>query len=373
MLGQVSPGAAQTTTQERLDAAMKRVGQIEKELEGIRARQEALRSEIESLTNHIAQVYAQMQALRGQIDETEQVIERKGKRVKRLQGRLNDRARTAYMQGPTALLEFVLEAGSIADLSDRVTFLSAVSRTDADVAAGLEVEREEMGRFEEDLRGYLVQHKELLAELRKQNLELEAKFEEQEGLAAQTEDKLAEAEDAVRRLKKKRRDEILAEIRARQAAIAAAAQGGGGAVQISPGDGLLQTCPVDAPRSYINDFGFPRSGGRTHQGNDIFAPAGTPIRAAFSGVARESWNGLGGNSVFVTRPDGTFVYNAHLSAYAGVNGKQVQAGEVIGYVGNTGNAVGTPPHNHFELHPGGGAAINPYPHLNLVCGVNGSG
>jgi peptidoglycan LD-endopeptidase LytH len=375
MLSQVAPSAAQQqSTQEKLSTAEQRVAQIQRELSRIQARRDALRAEVESLTTQIAQAYAQAQALRGTIQQTKEVIDRKGKRMRRLQGRLDDRARTAYMQGPSVLLEFVLEADSLADLSDRVTFLSALSQTDADVAAGLEVEREEMGRFEQDLAGYLDQQKELLADLREQNRVLEEKFAEQQRLTERTEAKLAEAREVVQDLRQQRRREILAEIRRQQAAAATpVAPAGGGSISIPPGQGLLDVCPVDPPRSYINDFGFPRSGGRTHQGNDIFAPAGTPIRAAFSGVARESYNSLGGNSVFVTRSDGTYVYNAHLSSYAGVNGQQVNAGDVIGYVGNTGNAVGTPPHNHFQLHPGGGSAINPYPHLNLVCGVNGSG
>jgi peptidoglycan LD-endopeptidase LytH len=370
MLAQVQTGAAQTT-QEKLEDAEKKVEQIKKELSGIRSRRDALQTEIDSLTKQIAQAYAQMQALRGQIEETTGTIEQKGNRIRNLQGRLDDRARAAYIQGPAVLMEFVLEADSLTDLSDRVTFLSALNETDSGVATGLEVEREELSRFEDDLQGYVEQQEELLEQLEEQEAQLKAKWEEQQDLSEQAEEKLAEAEDVVAELKKKRREEILAALAAAEAARAPTI--GGGAPAPVTGNGLLKVCPVDAPRSYINDFGFPRSGGRTHQGNDIFAPAGTPIRAAFDGVARESWNSLGGNSVFVTRSDGTYVYNAHLSAYAGVNGRQVKAGEVIGYVGNTGNAVGTPPHNHFEIHPGGGSAVNPYGYLNLVCGHNGSG
>lgn len=370
ILAQVQTGAAQTT-QQKLEGAEKKVERIKKELAGIRARRDDLQSEIDSLTTQIAQAYAQKQALEGEIGKTTDTIEQKGNRIRRLQGHLDDRAREAYIQGPAALMEFVLEADSITDLSDRVTFLSALNEADSGVATGLAVEREELSRFESDLQGYAAQQEELLRKLGEQERQLKGKWEEQQALAEQTQEKLAEAEDVVQDLEKKRREEILAAIAA--AAAARAPTIGGGAPAPITGNGLLAVCPVDAPRSYINDFGFPRSGGRTHQGNDIFAPAGTPIRAAFAGVARESWNSLGGSSVFVTRSDGTYVYNAHLSAFAGVNGQQVQAGAVIGYVGNTGNAVGTPPHNHFEIHPGGGSAINPYGHLNAVCGYNGGG
>jgi murein DD-endopeptidase MepM/ murein hydrolase activator NlpD len=127
---------------------------------------------------------------------------------------------------------------------------------------------------------------------------------------------------------------------------------------------VFQICPVDQPRAYTNDFGAPRSGGRTHQGNDVFAPQGTPIRAPFPGTASEASNGLGGIAVKVYGEKG-HVYNAHLSRI-GTMGK-VSAGTIIGYVGATGNARGTSPHNHFEWHPGDGSAVSPYSYLNEVC------
>ena len=127
---------------------------------------------------------------------------------------------------------------------------------------------------------------------------------------------------------------------------------------------IFDICPVDLPRAYTNDFGAPRSGGRTHQGNDIFAPHGTPIRAPFPGTASEASNGLGGIAVKVYGKKG-YVYNAHLSKI-GTLGK-VSAGTVIGYVGATGNASGGPSHDHFEWHPGNGSAVSPYSYLNEVC------
>jgi murein DD-endopeptidase MepM/ murein hydrolase activator NlpD len=127
---------------------------------------------------------------------------------------------------------------------------------------------------------------------------------------------------------------------------------------------IFDICPVDQPRAYTNDFGAPRSGGRTHQGNDIFAPHGTPIRAPFPGTASGASNGLGGMAVKVYGEQG-YVYNAHLSRI-GTLGK-VSAGTIIGYVGATGNARGTSPHNHFEWHPGNSSAVSPYSYLNEVC------
>ncbi len=130
--------------------------------------------------------------------------------------------------------------------------------------------------------------------------------------------------------------------------------------------GVLQICPVDPPHAYSDDFGAPRWAGgfHLHQGNDIFAPEGTPIRAPFPGTAVDASNTLGGNAVKVYG-DAGYVYNAHLVRFGRLG--HVQTGDIIGFVGNTGDAVGTAPHDHFEWHPGNGEAVDPYPYLNAVC------
>ncbi len=122
-------------------------------------------------------------------------------------------------------------------------------------------------------------------------------------------------------------------------------------------DGLI--CPVQGFSSYANTWGDPRSGGRRHQGVDMLAPIGTPLQAVTSGVVRRKSNRLGGITLSLYGDDGGRYYYAHLDAYEGEVGRVAQ-GQVIGYVGDTGNATGTP-HLHFEIHPGGGSAINPYP------------
>jgi len=120
--------------------------------------------------------------------------------------------------------------------------------------------------------------------------------------------------------------------------------------------------PVIGRAQFSDDFGAPRPGGRKHEGNDIFAPTGALAIAADGGVVRFYQGPLGGNSLTVTTADGTRYYYAHLSGYAG-EPRAVDAGELVGYVGNTGDAVTTSPHLHFEIHPLGGAAIDPYTQL----------
>lgn len=124
-------------------------------------------------------------------------------------------------------------------------------------------------------------------------------------------------------------------------------------------------CPLpDA--IFINDWGFPRAGGRTHEGNDLFVAIGTAIAAPVSGVVTTKEGPVGGLQFNLVGDDGVTYVGTHLSAF-GATGA-VNAGEVIGYVGDSGNAAGAKPHLHFEMHPGGlDSPVNPYPTLVRAC------
>jgi murein DD-endopeptidase MepM/ murein hydrolase activator NlpD len=126
--------------------------------------------------------------------------------------------------------------------------------------------------------------------------------------------------------------------------------------------------PVADPHSFHEDFGDPRLPGtpfaHTHQGCDVIAAEGTELYAAERGVITDmSPSQLGGTGLWLKGESGTSYYYAHLSAYAPnlKQGQVVDAGTLVGYVGRTGDAYG--PHLHFEVHPGGGAAVDPYPLL----------
>ncbi|AZG16611.1 M23 family metallopeptidase [Cupriavidus pauculus] len=111
-------------------------------------------------------------------------------------------------------------------------------------------------------------------------------------------------------------------------------------------------------------WGGARSGGRKHEGIDIFASRGRPVLSATEGiVTRVGTNRLGGNVVWVMGPGRQMHYYAHLDGYAPIRaGDRVAPGTPLGYVGDTGNARGTPPHLHYGVY-GAGGAINPYPLL----------
>jgi murein DD-endopeptidase MepM/ murein hydrolase activator NlpD len=126
-------------------------------------------------------------------------------------------------------------------------------------------------------------------------------------------------------------------------------------------------CPVEGDVSFVDSWGAPRPGGRDHKGVDMMADAGTPTVAPVSGVVRHGFNLLGGQSWWLYGDDGHRYYGAHLSSYENEDVGWVPAGTVIGYVGSTGNAAGGRPHLHFEVHPGGGDAVNPYPFVSSAC------
>ena len=128
------------------------------------------------------------------------------------------------------------------------------------------------------------------------------------------------------------------------------------------GNGMV--CPVAGPRAFADTWGAPRSGGRSHEGVDMMSPGGTPLVAVEAGSANFSTNRLGGNAIWLQGASGTKYYYAHLSAWEG-SSRSVSQGEVIGYVGATGNTSAN--HLHFEVHPGGGRAVNPYPYVRNVC------
>ena len=131
--------------------------------------------------------------------------------------------------------------------------------------------------------------------------------------------------------------------------------------------------PVYGPASFSDDFGAPRADTGWHHGNDIFAPLGAPVLAVADGTLfLVGWNDIGGNRLWLRDERGNEFYYAHLSAYSPLafDGSRVRAGDVIGFVGDTGDAVGTPPHLHFEIHPaqllglGYDGVVNPYTYLS---------
>ena len=130
-------------------------------------------------------------------------------------------------------------------------------------------------------------------------------------------------------------------------------------------------CPVDGFHTFTDTWGAPRSGGRRHEGVDFMAARGTPVAAVTDGVIKRlRTGGLGGITVRLVDAKGDEYYYAHLDSRApGLSvGQEVEAGDLLGTVGTTGNSPDHIPHLHWEFLPGGGKAVNPTPLARRLCG-----
>ncbi len=377
---------AQAGTKADLAHAKARLADLEKQITAERAQLEKQHALIQSLQGSLNELAGRIDAAQTKYDQTQNEIlttrremADAQRRFERLRSRLDERARYEYENGPAGDIEFILGSSSLTDLSDRVEFIGRLTQNDADLANQVQNRSNDLQAKRGKLEKLLADQASSLKELDDAQSALDAKFAQQKSLydkqaalVADLNKKAAEVDDLVTKLKHKLAAEELA------AAQAAAA---GGGLPLPNGAGPFQYCPVQGSHAYGDSFGEPRYAGgyHPHAGVDIFAPEGTPIVAPFDGNATEAPNGLGGNAVIVYGSQG-YVYNAHLSSYGNVG--SVSAGEVIGYVGNTGDAAGGPTHDHFEWHPNVipadlyrsqygytviGDAIDPFPYLNLVC------
>jgi peptidoglycan LD-endopeptidase LytH len=175
------------------------------------------------------------------------------------------------------------------------------------------------------------------------------------------------AKDAMRRLTDRLRE--AERTTARLAALDRSRSASTAPVTVSGGDRIA--CLMARPYTYVDTWGAPRSGGRSHQGTDVMAPYGTKVLAYTDGViSRESSNTYGGITLYLQGDNGVEYYYAHLASYAVPEGARVQAGQYIANNGQSGNARYTAPHVHFEVHPGGpgSSPVTPYPSVKRACG-----
>ena len=307
----------------------------------------------------VAGLYADRDVITGRVARLQDQIAERYEELEALRTAVVDWAVESYMTAETEISGIVLRTSSLDKLVTGQEFINAI--TTERVAA--------VDRWQVILAQTEVMEQQLVEE-ETELLILEIRAEQQAGiLAAATDEALYAArrlEGECSRLYRQRQAE-LARARALEAARRAGPAAGVGP-ELTPGF----ICPLDpAATSFINDWGFPRSGGRTHRGNDLFAPRGQPIYAVADGTVRLTQGGRGGIGLWLASGYGVDYYYAHLDGYgSGVaSGSRVSKGQVVGYNGNTGNARTTPPHLHFQLHPKGrtSAPVNPYPTLVRAC------
>jgi murein DD-endopeptidase MepM/ murein hydrolase activator NlpD len=372
------PAVGSASPKDELEAAESRLAEIEN---GLAAQHDALagiQTELTRAATALGEAEFKLEDTQERIDLVQEEIDAAVAEYERIKAQLEERARIGFMEGGSSSeLGVLLESNSMAELSDRIEFLDAVAGDDSDLAVRVDNERvlleEDRGELE-DLRD---DQERLVEERRRQRDSLQQQLDAAEAARARLADLQAEAEDilADKRQRYQEWQEHQQQLAA-QAAAAAASSGGG---SVSTGSSPFDACPVPSG-AVSNSFGAPRVG-HLHMGVDIFASMGAPIVAPFSGTASTSSNSIGGLAVNVSSNEGKgYVYNAHLSKVGQLGA--VSAGDVIGYVGTTGNAAGTSPHDHFEWHPASipsnvptspygqsvlSGAVNPYPYLTAVC------
>jgi murein DD-endopeptidase MepM/ murein hydrolase activator NlpD len=369
-----APAAAAPSADE-VQHAKDRVQQLVREVRAARDRLAQISLRVNELAALYEREHGRLEGITADLLATERSLAIARDRYATILARLNARAREAFILGPGSSLEFVLGATSLTDLSDRLAFIDAVAASDAELSQQVQNTKNVLSAKEADLERLRARQQEVVARVRAREQEIRDAFEEQRSLVDDIARKKAEAARYARKLSTQRQQWLRAQF-----------QGGGphASVDVPDGwDGVLERCPVEQPRAFGDGFGAPRytGGYHLHAGVDIISSYGAAIIAPFDGVARASSNGLGGLAVYVYGARGS-VYNAHLSSYSSSSNGTVQAGDVIGYVGSTGDA-GSINHDHFEFHPSSipsswpvsyygysviGDAINPYPLLVQACG-----
>jgi peptidoglycan hydrolase CwlO-like protein len=355
---------ATADTQQQLDQARAKLRALEKRISAAQSELAGLRSRSAAIVEHLNQVESALAVIEKESTTVKRQIKAAVKRLFQTQAQLDRRVRITYQTGGGLDIEFLLGSLSMSDFATRLEVVDRATQSDRALIRRIQQLESRLERRERQLE--LLQKRRLREReaLNSERAVLANQLAQQQAIMGQLDQDQRQAQSLVGTLAAKRKREIA---RARRLArMAALAQSGAAPVGGPAIGGVLLTCPVDQPHSYTDDFGAPRYAGgfHTHQGNDVFAPMGTPIRAPFPGTASVASNGLGGLSVKVYGSQG-YVYNAHLSALGNLG--SVQTGTVIGYVGNSGDARGTSPHDHFEWHPGGGGAVDPFPYLNSVC------
>jgi murein DD-endopeptidase MepM/ murein hydrolase activator NlpD len=372
-LSTIGFATARADTASELDSAKHKLERINAGVDAQLAELDDLRAESDQLAGEVNAAETSLEEAETRLTETKARIAGAEARYANLSARLNDRAAEMFISGPASTLSFLLGASSMADMSDRIQFSSAVADADGELAnevenlrVQLEMDRADEARAVQDrTAAYDALHSQLAA--------LEDRFAREKDLYASILRDRSEAETIVAGLQKRYQDELASMVPPPPTSTAGV--GSGGFVGSNP----FSTCPVGQPHALTDSFGAPRYGGgyHLHAGNDIMAPEGVPIYATFDGTAYDASNALGGVSVRVVGAAG-WTYNAHM-VRSGKLGS-VQSGDIIGYVGATGDT--STPHNHFEWHPSAlpsswpnsaygysviGDAVNPYPILAQVC------
>lgn len=352
----------------------------------------------------VQEAWARQAELEDEISTLKSSIEFAQVQLADTQERLEEVAVEMYIGSASAVSLSVLFNSSSDDYEAGLEYLREVSGVDDDVINQLRVFRRELDRQTERLAEasdeqvlVTAQLEEMAAELQEDLIAAQTVYDELVAQQQREEEERRRQEEERRRQEEERRRQQEAARQATStttttATVATPSTAGESTPPATSGDedppGSTTTtvgptttttvapssgggaCPVAGAVSFTDSWGAPRSGGRRHQGVDMIAARGTPIVAIYEGtIKRISNSSLGGKSLWLRASNGDEFYYAHLDGYGSISvGQRVGEGHVVGYNGSTGNAPDWLPHLHFEYHPGGGSAVNPYPLVRGICG-----
>lgn len=312
-------------------------------------------TELQNAVDVFVTLHGELEDLEYRIGLMEGRINEDATSIAALRETARDLVVNAYINSGSSSLESALDAGSIQDILTAQHFLQRAAEKGTATLDRLDAITRDMERKQATLEDDRAR----VAELEQQQAD------QVDQLDTLRDERQAAYSEANKKYAQKVREWEAAE-RARKIAEAAKRSGAAGGLPAGTIPDFI--CPVQGPVHFTNDWGNPRSGGRTHKGTDMFAARNTPVVAVVSGTVRFSNGGLGGIAVWIKGSGASFYY-AHLDHRAeGLQpGAWVERGTVIGYVGNSGNAMGGATHLHFQLHPGHGSPVNPYPTLAAAC------
>lgn len=360
-------------------------------LERAEARRDELQARLDEALQREHQLAAEVEQARAELADLVAREAEERRRADAARGRIAEQVRASYQFGATDPALTLIASDSPQEATEQARLLgvlAARTRGQLEAVAAARIRTEAAAAATQDAVSELAEREDELAAAREQAQTLVAQAERtvagvrEQIRREQAERERREREAAAARAAAARREQEAAASRSAAAAVPVAEDddeepaggggGGGGAAAPSaaaaPVSGGI-ACPVGSPRNYSDTWGAARSGGRAHKGTDILAPHGTPIYAYESGtITRLNNNGLGGISLYLRGDSGNVYYYTHLSGYNGVSvGQRVSAGQHIAHNGDTGNAAGIP-HLHFEVSPGGGGNVNPFPYVQRACG-----
>jgi murein DD-endopeptidase MepM/ murein hydrolase activator NlpD len=317
-------------------------------LKDLQAKMDSIQADLDAATAEIEELTQERALVEDRIAEIEDERERMTRRQEGLEKKAVARATLLYKSGTMGTLEVLLSADNFNELETRADLLSRVSLEEQGTFLKLARSKLELAALDEEL---VDKRAELAA------AEAETK-ERAESLDAQFASVQEEYEELKRELAQ------LAQAAPDPAPVAAAAAAPATVMPKVTGD---MTCPVAGPVSFVDSWGAPRSGGRSHEGVDMMAATGTPVAAIVSGtITLSSYGESAGNWQILSGDDGNSYWYMHNDQNL-VNSGHVKVGTQIATVGGTGNASESAPHLHFEFHPGGGGPVNPYPLVASLC------